>query len=52
MKDLSGVINISVNRIHDAIHNADLSKEEIREMIEVLETMLGRKLSDEFMGRV
>ena len=52
MADLSGVINISVNQITDAIFNADLNKDEIAELISVLEAMLGKKLVAEHMGRV
>jgi len=52
MKDLSGVINMPVNQIIDAIFNADLSKEEIANLISTLEVMLGKKLVAEHMGRV
>jgi len=43
---------LTVNQIIDSIFNADLSKEEIANLISTLEVMLGKKLVAEHMGRV
>ena len=55
MKDLSEVIprraGDRLQQLIDDVHNADLSKEEIAILLDNLESMLGRMLVDEMMGR-